>query len=174
MFKVEVKGLDATIKKFEDLAKNTQEDVQAALNDFGDRVETMAKQLVSANSSDEGNLLRSISKEYGNGYVTIKATARYAAYIEFGTRKFAAQYVSSLPPDWASYAATFKGSAGGTFEEFLASILAWAKRKGIDEEKANFIAKLIMINGIRPKPFLYPSVNAELPQLVQDIKAIFK
>ena len=58
MFKVEVKGLDATIKKFEQLAKSTQDDVQGALNDFGDRVEMMAKQLVSANSSDEGTKLQ--------------------------------------------------------------------------------------------------------------------
>jgi hypothetical protein len=174
MFKVEVKGLDATIKKFETLAQRTQDDVQASLNDFGDRVEEMSKRLVAANSSDEGALLRSISKQYGNGNVSVKASARYAAYIEFGTRKFAASYVGSLPPDWASYAATFKGSAGGTFQEFLMSIMAWCRRKGIDEKAAYPIARSIMINGIRPRPFLYPSVNAELPQLIDDIKAIFK
>jgi hypothetical protein len=174
MFKVEVKGLDATIKKFETLAQRTQDDVQASLNDFGDRVEEMSKRLVSANSSDEGALLRSISKQYGNGNVSIKASAKYAAYIEFGTRKYAASYVGSLPPDWASYAATFKGSAGGTFKEFVLSIMAWCRRKGIDEKAAYPIARSIMINGIKPRPFLYPSVNAELPQLIDDIKAIFK
>lgn len=174
MVNIEVKGLDATIKRFEELSKSTQDDVQAALNDFGDRVEEMAKRLVAANSSDEGALLRSISKQYGDGNVMVKASARYAAYIEFGTRKYAASYVGSLPQDWASYAATFKGSAGGTFQEFLLSIIAWCKRKGIDDKAAYPIARSIMINGIRPKPFLYPSVNAELPQLVDDIKAIFK
>jgi hypothetical protein len=104
----------------------------------------------------------------------VQASARYAAYIEFGTRKFAAAYVSSLPADWASYAATFKGSAGGTFKEMVLSIMAWCKRKGIDDKAAYPIARSIMINGIRPKPFIYPSFNAEFPLLIQDIKAIFK
>ncbi len=174
MFKIEVTGVDATLKKFDTLAKKTKQDVQAALNDFGDRTVENAKMLVSANSSDEGALLRSITTTYGDGNVSVQASARYAAYIEFGTRKFAAAYVSSLPADWASYAATFKGSAGGTFKEMVLSIMAWCKRKGIDDKAAYPIARSIMINGIRPKPFIYPSFNAEFPLLIQDIKAIFK
>lgn len=174
MFSVNVQGLDATLKKFDQLAKDTQEGVQAALNDWADRTATDAKQLVSAQSSDEGALLRSISPIYGNGNASVVASAKYAAYIEFGTRKFAAAYVSTLPQDWQAYAATFKGKTTGTFEQFLKSIMAWAGRKGIEEDKAYFIAKLIMINGIRPKPFIYPSVNKNLPLLIKDIKNIFK
>ena len=34
------------------------------------------------------------------------------------------------------------------------------------------IAKKIMINGIRPRPFLYPSIRKNLPQLVADLKDI--
>jgi len=112
MVQLEVKGLDGLIKKFDQLAKETQVGVNAALEDWANRTAQDAKQLVSANSSDEGALLRSISPSHGNGYAKVVATAKYAAYIEFGTRKFAASYVSTLPSDWAAYAATFKGSAG--------------------------------------------------------------
>jgi HK97 gp10 family phage protein len=174
MVQLEVKGLDGLIKKFDQLAKETQVGVNAALEDWANRTAQDAKQLVSANSSDEGALLRSISPSYGNGYAKVVASAKYAAYIEFGTRKFAASYVSTLPSDWAQYAATFKGSAGGTFKEMLLSIMAWCKRKGIDDKAAYPIARSILIKGIKQKPFLYPSVNKNLPLLIKDIKAIFK
>ena len=174
MIKVEVKGLDAVIDKFKNYNAVIQGDIQAALNDWADRTATNAKQLVSSNSSDEGNLLRSISPVYGNGGASVVATARYAAYIEFGTRKFAANYVSGLPDDWASYAGTFKGGGGGSFADFVKSLMAWCRHKGMDEVLAYPIAKKIMIEGIRPRPFLYPAAMKNLPILVNDIKDIFK
>jgi hypothetical protein len=174
MVQLEVKGLDGLIKKFDQLAKETQVGVNLALEAWANKTAQDAIQLVSANSSDEGGLKNSIKPSHGNGYGKVTATSRYAAYIEFGTRKFAASYVSTLPSDWASYAATFKGRAGGTFEEFLLSIMKWCGRKGIDQDAAYSIARSIMINGIRPKPYLYPSVNKNLPLLIKDIKAIFK
>jgi HK97 gp10 family phage protein len=171
---IEVKGLDTLIKKFDKLAKDAKTEVQAELNDWADTTSENAKLLVRANSSDEGNLLRSINPNYGNGYASVTASAKYAAYIEFGTRKYAAGYVSSLPADWQTYAATFKGSTGGTFEQFLLSIMGWVSRKGIDKKAAYPIARKIMIDGIKPKPFLYPSVQKTLPVLRKNLRAIFK
>jgi hypothetical protein len=175
MFSVKAEGLDAVLKKFDKLSKDTQEGVQAALNDWADRTATDAKRLVSSQSSDEGGLLRSISPIYGNGNASVVASQKYAAYIEFGTRKFAAEYVSSLPNDWQAYAATFKGKGGGgTAKEFWKSIQAWGRRKGLEPSHIYFTYKKILRDGIRPKPFLYPSVNKNLPLLVNDIKNIFK
>jgi hypothetical protein len=195
MFKITDEGLNTTLKKFEKLSQETQVKVQSALNDWADRTSTDAKGLVSSQSSDEGALMRSISPIYGNGSAGVVATAKYAAYIEFGTRKFAADYVATLPSDWQAYAAKFKGKGGGDYYDFLNSILDWVKRKGItarysiktrkrlkssaaDNERlleaATAIAFAILKNGIRPKPFLYPSVNKNLPLLVKDIKNIFK
>ena len=173
---ISIKGLDKIIGKFEDLSNNIQSDIQLALNSYILDVENDAKRLVSDKSSDEGLLLRSINTEFGDGTVAIKATAKYAAYIEFGTRKWASQYVASLPEDWQQYASQFKGpmSGGGKFDDFLRSIMAWCKRKGIDEAAAYPIAKKIMINGIRPRPFLYPSIRKNLPQLIEDLKDIVK
>jgi HK97 gp10 family phage protein len=172
---LQIKGIDALIKKMDRLANDVQNDVQAELNDWADQTAANAKMLVSSNSSDEGLLLRSINPNYGNGSASVTAATKYAAYIEFGTRKFAAAYVSSLPADWQTYAATFKGKTGGTFEQFILSIKAWAARKGItDKGHIYFIIKQIMRDGISPKPFMYPSVNKTLPILKQNLRAIFK
>ena len=175
MIKIEAKGFDGLKKKFDILSKEGKAEVQSALNDWADRTASDAKSLVSSNSSDEGALLRSISPVYGQGNAAVVSTAKYAAYIEFGTRKFAAAYVSSLPQDWAAYANTFKGPAanGGNFHDLLMSIMAWCKRKGIDEKAAYPIARKIVIDGIKAKPFLYPSVNKNTPQLIKDIKEIY-
>jgi hypothetical protein len=175
MFSVNVQGLDATLKKFDKLAKDTQDGVQAALNDWADRTATDAKSLVSSQSSDEGALLRSISPVYGNGSAAVVAAQKYAAYIEFGTRKFAAAYVASLPNEWQAYAATFKSrGGGGTARDFWKSIQAWGNRKGLEPSHIYFTYKKILRDGIRPKPFIYPSVNKNLPLLIKDIKKIFK
>jgi len=171
---LQVKGIDALIKKMDKLAAAAKTEVQAELNDWADTTASNAKMLVSANSSDEGLLLRSINPNYGNGTASVTASAKYAAYIEFGTRKYAAAYVSSLPADWQTYAATFKGSTGGTFEQFLLSIMGWVSRKGIDKKAAYPIARKIMIEGIKAKPFMYPSVLKTLPVLKQNLRAIFK
>jgi len=196
MINLKASGIDAILAKFNTLANQAQNDVQEQLNSFADDVARDAKQLVKANSSDEGNLLRNINPEYGSGFVSITANTKYAAYIEFGTRKFAAEYVSSLPSDWQAYASTFKGkSNSGDINEFFAAILEWVNRKGITARfsvktrkrlknnkgddireiaAARAIAFSILRNGIRPKPFMYPSVNRNLPLLIQNIKDVFK
>jgi HK97 gp10 family phage protein len=169
--KLEVKGLNVLTKKFDKLSKDLQNDINSALQAWADDVATDAKMLVPV---DEGVLKNSISSQYGNGYASVTVASEYGAYIEFGTRKFAANYVNSLPSDWSSYASTFKGTTGRTFAEMVKSIMGWCKRKGIDENAAYPIAKSILINGIRPRPYLYPSVNKNTPQLMEDLKDIIK
>jgi len=174
MIKIEAKGFDGLKKKFDTLSKEGKAEVQSALNDWADRTASDAKSLVSSNSSDEGALLRSISPVYGQGNAAVVSTAKYAAYIEFGTRKFATTYVSSLPQNWAAYAATFKGPAGGTFQEFVKSLMAWGERTGKLDPKYAYVAALkILRDGIKQRPFLYPSVIKNTPQLIKDIKEIY-
>jgi hypothetical protein len=174
MIKIEAKGFDGLKKKFDTLSKEGKAQVQSALNDWADRTASDAKSLVSSNSSDEGALLRSISPVYGQGNAAVVSTSKYAAYIEFGTRKFATAYVSSLPQNWAAYAATFKGPAGGTFKEFVKSLMAWGERTGKLDPKYAYVAALkILRDGIKQRPFLYPSVIKNTPQLIKDIKEIY-
>lgn len=168
---LKIKGLDAAIKNANKIASTARKETQAALNDFGLRVDGTAKQLAPA---DEGRLRNSIFNQPGNLSVKVGAATNYGAFLEFGTRKYAAQYVASLPADWKSYAATFKGSSGGSFDELLKAIMGWVKRKGIDSDAAYPIALKIIREGIKPKPFLYPAINANLKQLQDDLNNVIK
>lgn len=165
-----ITGLDSILKQLD--VKKFEQDIQLSLNDFGQRVVKKAKELAP---TDEGGWLQqSINTESGKLSVTIEANVNYAAYIEFGTRKFAAAYVSSLPADWKTFAAQFQGPGGGTFAEFIKSIMAWVKRKGIDEELAYPIALKILREGIKPQPYLYPAIKDETPLLLKDLQNLLQ
>lgn len=166
--KLDTRGAIADINR---IVKDSEQQIKIALVDFGTKVEMDAKRDAPA---DEGKLRNSINTVYKNGQVAITVTADYAAYMEFGTRKFAAKYVATLPQEWKTYAATFKGGTGGGFERFIKAIMAWVKRKGIDDKAAYPIALKILREGVRPQPFLYPAVKKHTPELQKDIQNIFK
>jgi len=173
MLKIEVKGFNAILKKFDTLSNESQQLVQSALNAWADDTAKDAKLLAPSNFS---GLRLSINPEYYVGSAAVVASAKYAAYVEFGTRKFAASYVSSLPADWQAYANTFKGPAtnGGNLKQMWKSFKIWGEKKGLTPTQTYFAYKKVLRDGIRPQPFLYPSVNKNLPQLIEDLKDIFK
>lgn len=190
-------------KKFDKLKDGVAQIVNDELNAFGIETVAMAKQLAPV---DEGFLRNSITFEKKPLAVEIIVAANYAAYLEFGTRAFAADYVSSLPPDWQSFAAQFKGGGGGSFEEFVMRLTEWVHRKGLgagglgkpigvtgtysvktgkrtgnkvtqaseDKSAAYRIALSILRKGIRPHPFLYPSVELNKEKLISNLKAVIK
>ena len=186
MMNVKIKGLDGAIKAVstKEFAKRSER----AFKNYAINVDREAKELAPV---DEGALRRSIFFKLGVNGVTIGASADYAGYIEFGTRKFAAAYVSTLPPEWQQFAASLKGKGTGTFEQFVESLVRWVKMKGIgatynvgtrrrnrvggktakemDYDTAYAIARHILIHGIRPQPFMYPAVNNNLPQLYKEL-----
>ena len=192
MITIKLKGFDKTIKDVQKLATDTNKNAKIALVDFGTRVETEAKRNAPA---DEGKLRSSIKSTFDARKFTVKITVAtdYAAYQEFGTRKFAAAYVGTLPQEWRTYAATFKGKTGGSMDEFIQSIMAWVKRKGIgadmtksgnvsssasslekQQQAAYWIAINILQNGIKPKKFLYEAVKDNLPKLQSDFNKVFQ
>jgi len=191
MITIKLQGFDKTIKDVQKLATDANKNAKIALVDFGTRVETEAKRNAPA---DEGKLRSSINSTFNQRDFTVKITVAtdYAAYQEFGTRKFAAAYVGTLPQEWRTYAATFKGKTGGSMDEFIQSIMAWVKRKGIgadttksgnisssassldkQQQAAYWIAINILQNGIKPKKFLYEAVKDNLPKLQSDFNKIF-
>lgn len=174
MVKLEIKGLDALIKKYKSKQDTLMNEVQAELNDWADTVALNAKMQLSRGTSNTGRLANSISVEYMTMKSGVRVSADYASYIEFGTRKFAAQYVSTLPGVWAEIAAKTKGGKGGTFAQMVAAIRQWLRDRGLDEKLAYPVAKKILINGIRPQPYLYPAVNKATPMLDKNLKNIFK
>lgn len=144
-----------------------------------------------------GALVNSIYAEpvTENLTLNIVAGAPYASYIEFGTRKFAASYVASLPTEWKQLAAQYKGKGGGTFDDLLVAITKWVAEKGIagrysvktkkrlgsksTKEQENLeaaypIALKIARNGIRARPYLYPAFVKNRNIFAQEIAKIFK
>lgn len=187
-FNASIKGLDEVIAKLD--VNKFRDDIQNAFDAFGQSVVTSAKLKAPV---DEGGLKNSINATPGNLSITIGVNKDYAAYVEFGTRKFAASYVSSLPTDWKTFAAQFKGKTGGSFMSFFYVILKWVQRKGIAAHKtksggrsnskasiqaeysaAYFIALKIIREGIKPHPFLYPAFNEHQPQLIKDLENLLQ
>lgn len=171
VLKLDVKGLDKTIKNFEDKVKKYPQEIQNELAAWALETATDAKVLAP---KDEGHLAGSIHPEIGKMEAAVTVAVNYAAYVEFGTRKFAASYVNSLPPDWSSFAARFKGGGGGSFAEFIRNIMRWVKSHGIDEKAAYPIALKILKDGIKPQPFLYPAVTKNNQELKKRISELFK
>jgi HK97 gp10 family phage protein len=173
MITIKLKGFDKTIKDVQKLATDANKNAKTALVLFGKNVETQAKRDAPA---DEGKLKASINAVFDNATFTEKITVAtdYAAYQEFGTRKFAAAYVGTLPQEWRTYAATFKGKGGGTFEEFVKSLTEWARKTGhIPVEAAYVTALKILREGLKPRKFLYEAVKDNLPKLQSDFNKIF-
>jgi hypothetical protein len=168
--------------------KQLKEDIEDELMVFAKDVVRDAKQLAPV---DEGFLKNSINYVQNGMDIEIVVNCDYAAYVEFGTRKFAARYVSTLPQNWQQFAAEFKNSGGGGLWEFLKRLTEWVARKGLsgtystktqrrtgkkvdraneDFDAAFGIALYILKNGIKPHPYLYPAYEKNRILLEKRIK----
>lgn len=185
-FTIKVDGLGSALGKL-DVTKYKPQ-IQQSFDKFGFRVEETAKQLAPA---DEGHLKGAIFSDSGELAAIVGCSVEYAAYLEFGTRSFAAEYVSTLPASWQELAASKRGSGGGSFEEFVRALTEWVIRKGFaaiqtksgnasksvasisaQHQAAYLIARSILRKGIRPHPYLYPAVREHTKQLLDDLKNI--
>lgn len=118
--------------------------------------------LVSNKTNDQGVLRASLQviRNQAQSRVEFAATAFHAPFIEFGTKTLV-----HVPPEWAEYAAQFKGLKRGNVDQFRENILDWMKRKGIQpkypgqtmEEAADAIVDHILRFGLSPHPFMYPA-----------------
>ena len=100
--KIDMKGLDKTLAKLD--MKKFNERVEDEIHGFGLDVERDAKLLCPV---DEGLLKGSIFQDPKEMSVVVGVRADYAAYVEFGTGRFAAAEVAKLPPEWQEYARTY-------------------------------------------------------------------
>jgi HK97 gp10 family phage protein len=169
-FTVNLNGL----KDIQDALKNIdvklKQDVGDEINASALKILTDAKRLAPVNF---GQLKNQIALEPINDLTyAVEAKASYSAYVEFGTGPQV-----SVPADFTSYAAQFKGQKGGKFKDFVDALTLWVKRKGIGDGKndrglAYVIAKSILLKGMRPQPFLIPSYESEKPKLIQRLKKL--
>jgi len=182
---VKIDGLEAFKKMLEGKAKKSPTHFKTILDRNGLKIVNAAKRKAPVN---EGALRNSISHKPEGTNIEIVVNAKYAAFIEFGTKKYAAKYVATLPQNWQEYAATFKGKKEGNIDDFLKAIFEWVKAKGIGgkttksgrtskskdsvaqmEATAYIIALRILQNGIKAQPYLYPAINEVTPMLEADI-----
>ena len=191
-FALKLEGLDEYIKQLD--TDIIQDELNAELSSFAANVVRDAKENLSQHGNiDRGYLTNSIAFAPLPNGVEIVANCVYAAYVEFGTRKYAAAQVAKLPPEWKAYAATFKGKGGGSFDEFIQAIMAWVQRKGIGslktksgnnsgsrdsldamQQAAYAIALNIIQNGSKAHPFLYPAFEHNRTLLLESLRKYFK
>ena len=169
--------------------------VNRVLNTGVTEIERTAKDLAPADRGFLRQHIKANTDKFLEKSVTVAAP--YAAYIEFGTGKLAAQWVGGLPDDWQTFAAQYKGPAGGgNFKQFVLLIAEWMKRKGItggvysvktrrrqgsavnkrmeDLSLAYFIARSILRKGVNPHPYLWPAYQQQQPKILADLDATLK
>ena len=189
---IDVSQFSKVSEKFKSLEKEIIEKIDSVLDANAEDIATKAKQLAPV---DIGGLRNSISADHSKLLEKkIAVNAFYGAYVEFGTGKYAAEYISTLPENWQSFALIFKGKGKGDYFDFLNAILDWVKRKGLSDitnsytgkkvggkaAKENLlvlaeaIAWAIIKNGTHPHPFLFPAYEAQRPKILEDLKKILK
>ncbi len=163
-------------QRFANIPKQVEKNLETALKAGAEMIASTAKSSPET-PVDMGGLRAHISAaRKGKLSFEITVNTPYAAFVEFGTGRYAAAYVSTLPANWQAYAATFRGQKGnGGLDEFLNAMIEWVKRKGLigltksgnrrtgkkaDNDAYN-LAYVIVINilrnGVHPHPFLYPA-----------------
>lgn len=182
---IDARQLTQGAKRFEQLTKLFPDKVSDVLNANAKTIEAKAKRAAPA---DRGPLRQGISTELTNPLKKhITSHAPYSAYVEFGTGVYAAQYVSSLPADYQTFAAQFKR---GRRWPPIKLIAEWVKRKGLagtysvktkrrtgsratrqkeDLQLAYVIARAIFKKGIHPHPFMIPALIDQQPKIVKDM-----
>ncbi len=125
-FKLTISGVNETLAKLDPAKYKTE--IQQSFQRFGEKTRQDA---IDNAPADEGHIKQEMFFELLDLGVTIGCHLDYAAYMEFGTRKFAAEYIATLPSEWQQLAAEFRGGGGGTFAQLVLAITEWVHRKGL-------------------------------------------
>lgn len=186
-----VEGLDKTLAAIDAGNKKIEQALQDEINGWAKACVSEAK--TRANRfKDEGHLEGAIAPKFGKLEASVTVAANYAAYVEFGTKKYAQQQLAGLPADWKTYASQFRGKGGGSMDDFIQAIMAWVRRKGIGgkttksgnvstskdslaamQSAAYAIALNILQNGIKAQPYLFPAYERTIKELKDNLKTLF-
>lgn len=188
-FHIQVTGLDEAIRRLQTYPDRVQKQLKGELKLSAEEVRKLA---IKDAPGDQGKLRQSIVVSDQGGLTnTTTANVPYAAFQEWGTKKFV-----SVPTELSAYAATFKGkSAGAGTIKLDEAILAWVKRKKIsgtysvktkrrtggakqkdreDKQLAFLIARKIARDGIHAHPFFFKNVFLVRDKLGKRAGAILK
>lgn len=160
-----IKGLDKVLKQLSKFGKEADKSILLLTRDNAKEIAADAKRNAPVNF---GKLRQSIVSEQVREKDTLSyvvaANVEYAPYVEFGT----GQKVS-VPTEFQELALEFKGGRGGTKEQALQSIRDWLSKKG-DPKDAEKVFYLIMKNGVKAQPFMYPAWVKGKTQYLKDLK----
>jgi bacteriophage HK97-gp10 putative tail-component len=170
---IDTNSLKGGSDNFKNMSAQLAGVVDDVLNANALEIDAKAKELAPG---DRGFLRQNISadtSQFLRKQITVNAI--YAAYVEFGTGAYAAQYVSTLPEDWQVFASQFKHEQGSrSIKGLLFVLTGWFSRHGINKQQAYFIARKIFIYGTKPHSFLYKAYQAQLNQLETDLNNALK
>lgn len=165
---VQVSGLNAVISGLKKGQANIRANFQQIVTTNANEGVNIAKR----NAPVAFGALRNgigIKKSSGDLVQDVVSLMKYSGFVEFGTGKKV-----KIPPEWQQMASEMKGKGGGSFDELLNSITAWAYKKGIDEKYIYPIVMSILKKGIEPQPFMYPAWQSVRIRFEKDVKNLAK
>jgi hypothetical protein len=196
LIKISLKDFDTSIKQIRQKSNDLIEELDEAAFTYALDVQKSAKRAAPV---DFGFLRDKILVETkGVGDYEVAAQMEYAPYIEFGTKRYV-----SVPEEAREIAQAAKGKNGrGSYNEMIDKLTAWVKRKGIaateikqvgsgkrkgqfqkagflkqaimERQLAKFIAFIILTKGIKPQPFLFPSIRKHRPEFISSLRQIIR
>lgn len=184
---IKITGIEKLLKDFDQLDAKTKALIQSELKASAQIIIRNAKRNAP---KDMGALAGGVGyKEVTQTLIELFSQLEYSGWQEFGTRRR-----RKIPPEVQKLGIQFNsGGKSGTAEQALKFITAWVKRKGIRfdsaatvksgknkgrnrkltiEETAWFIFLNIMRTGIKPQPFFFPALFAEVPLLQKRLEMI--
>ena len=148
--KIDISGSDKIINNLKKFGEEGLIITEKLLKIKSQEIANKAKELAPV---DIGNLRENIvNEEIAPLQYQVSAKAFYSAYMEFGTGKRV-----KVPQEFNSMALEFKNRSTGSYEDGLKRIKAWLKKQGGNTDDAEFVFMLILINGLKPRPFMYPA-----------------
>lgn len=160
-----VNGVAETIRKIKAYGEEAKRLINAETEAIAMQIERDAKRYAPANF---GKLKQSISRQkISQSRYRIMVNEMYGAYMEFGTGAKV-----KVPAEFRDMANSFRPKTGKTFEQGLDSIKVWCRAQSIDEKYAYIIFVTILMNGLEPRPFLYPAWTKGKKDYLNNLKRV--
>lgn len=112
---IEITGVKEAFNKVKSNFNKIADEIDMEMGDGIERIVTQAKTLVPANFSRLRTSL--YVTKLGKFNYEFGSNVNYAAYVEFGTGRYAATYVPSLEPEWQRFALTYKTPNPGNLDK---------------------------------------------------------
>jgi len=159
---VKLKGFDEYAKKLAAAPETVKQTLNAVAAISANNIANAARRRAPL---DDGKLRASIHVEDVKTGWSVNVAAAHAAYMEFGTKSKV-----KIPAGLESYAGQFKGK--GLSGDAKEAIYNWCRKHGIPEDRWYNVFVYIMRFGVKPQPFLFPSVEEERPKYYEALKKV--